>query len=145
MDNNTACLEVLLCCILCNNSRDANGKWRLLLLPAATMNAQRTRKNLSSKTSTNSQLYLIPFIFGMDKRPVTWGAYGARTPGVLAKTLTYSIMKFDSLHCALLVAIVLLAVYAARDSGLFREGASLFCIPGTRCANVDGVRGNWAG
>ena len=50
-------------------------------------------------------------------------------------------MKFDSLHFALLVAIVLLAVYVARGYGLFREG--LWCAypnaaPGKRCCKNGG-------
>jgi Ca2+/Na+ antiporter len=38
--------------------------------------------------------------------------------------LAICIMRFkvDFLHCALLVLVVLLAVYVARGSGLFREG-----------------------
>ena len=31
-------------------------------------------------------------------------------------------MRFDSLHCALLALVVLLAVYVARGYGLFKEG-----------------------
>jgi hypothetical protein len=42
-------------------------------------------------------------------------------------------MKFDTLHFALLVAIVLLAVYVARGYGLFREGVQS-CVG--RCGKV---------
>ena len=47
-------------------------------------------------------------------------------------------MKFDTLHCALLVIVVLLAVYVARGYGLFKEG--LNGAPASSCIQrcVDG-------
>ena len=35
------------------------------------------------------------------------------------------LLRMDFLHCALLLAIVFLAVYVARGSGLLREGVDL--------------------
>ena len=45
-------------------------------------------------------------------------------------------MRFDTLHFALLVAIVLLAVYVARGYGLFKEG-------NTPCDEVPDGYGKW--
>ena len=39
--------------------------------------------------------------------------------------LRLGLLRMDFLHCALLLAIVFLAVYVARGSGLLREGVGL--------------------
>jgi len=90
-----------------------------------------TPRTSSQKPVTNlrNQLHMwapavphTPDVFGargvLAKKPVTY-LFHCQTS---SKILTYCIMKFDTLHFALLAVVVLLAVYVARGYGLFREG-----------------------
>ncbi len=63
------------------------------------------------------------------------------------------LLRMDAFHFALLVAIVLLAVYVARGYGLFREGVNAYtgnialglCMSRCQEAGVGGGRGDLRG
>ena len=76
------------------------------------------REALSGPASLRNQLHISFIVKRGARASATGRALACQTS---SKILTYCIMRFDSLHFALLAVVVLLAVYGF-GSGVFREG-----------------------